>query len=94
MKRFIVGDIHARFDLLRNVLDKAGFNEAEDVLYSVGDLCDRGDKPVETLFFLMSLRDFRPVLGIMMHGLRNISVPVFQILPGQGKTVEISHIGQ
>ena len=63
MKRFIVGDIHARFDLLRNVLDKAGFNEAEDVLYSVGDLCDRGDKPVETLFFLMSLRDFRPVLG-------------------------------
>lgn len=63
MKRFIVGDIHARFDLLRDVLDKAGFNEDEDVLYSVGDLCNRGDKPVETLFFLMSLRDFRPVLG-------------------------------
>ena len=63
MKRFIVGDIHARFDLLRGVLDKSGFNEDEDVLYSVGDLCDRGDKPVETLFFLMSLRDFRPVLG-------------------------------
>ena len=63
MKRFIVGDIHARFDLLRDVLDKSGFNEDEDILYSVGDLADRGDKPVETLFFLMTLRDFRPVLG-------------------------------
>lgn len=49
--------------MLIDVLDKAGFDKDEDVLYSVGDLCDRGDKPLETLFFLMSLPHFRPVLG-------------------------------
>lgn len=63
MRRLIIGDIHARYTLLRDVLDKAGFNPDEDILYSVGDFCDRGDKPYETLRYLMGLKDFRPVLG-------------------------------
>ena len=63
MRRLIIGDIHAHYDMLRRVLDKAAFDPDEDVLYSVGDLLDRGDKPVETLRFLMSLPHFRPVLG-------------------------------
>ena len=64
MRRLIIGDIHARYTLLRDVLDKAGFNPDEDILYSVGDLCDRGTEPIETLRYLMGLGDrFRPVLG-------------------------------
>lgn len=62
-RRLIVGDIHARYDLLRDVLDKAEFNPDEDTLYSTGDICDRGDKPIETLKYLMALPDLRPVLG-------------------------------
>ena len=63
MRRFIIGDIHARFGLMKSALEKAGFNQDEDILYSVGDICDRGDEPAETIRFLMGLRDFRPVLG-------------------------------
>ena len=33
------------------------------MLYSVGDIVDRGDKPVETIDFLMGLAHFYPVLG-------------------------------
>lgn len=63
-RRLIIGDIHAHFDAMKNVLHKAGFNPETDILYSVGDFCDRGDKPVETLEYLMGLGDaFRPVLG-------------------------------
>ena len=63
-RRLIIGDIHARYGMLRNVLYKAGFDPEKDILYSVGDFCDRGDKPVETLEYLMDLGDsFRPVLG-------------------------------
>lgn len=63
MRRLIVGDIHAHYDMLRRVLDEASFDPSSDTLYSVGDLCDRGGCPVETLRFLMGLPDFRPVLG-------------------------------
>ena len=63
-RRLVIGDIHAHFDAMKNVLHKAGFNPETDILYSVGDFCDRGSKPVETLEYLMGLGDaFRPVLG-------------------------------
>lgn len=63
-RRLIIGDMHARYDAMRKALDKAGFDPQDDVLYSVGDFCDRGDKPVQTLEYLMDLGDsFRPVLG-------------------------------
>ena len=63
MRRLIAGDIHAHYDMLMKVLERASFDPFADVLYSVGDLTDRGNKPLETLRFLMSLPDFRPVLG-------------------------------
>lgn len=61
-RRLIIGDIHASYDKLISVLDKASFT-SDDILYSVGDIVDRGDKPVETLDFLMGLENFFPVLG-------------------------------
>ena len=63
-RRLIIGDIHARYERLRGALEKASFSPEKDILYSVGDFCDRGDKPVQTLEYLMDLGDsFRPVLG-------------------------------
>ena len=61
-RRLIVGDIHASYEKLMDVLEKARFSSS-DVLYSVGDIVDRGDKVTETLDFLMGLDNFRPVLG-------------------------------
>ena len=62
-RRLILGDIHGRFKALVEVLSRAGFRDGEDILYSVGDFCDRGRDNVEVLEYLASLRNFRPVLG-------------------------------
>lgn len=62
-RNLIVGDIHSQFSKLMAVLDKASFNPDVDMLYSVGDFCDRGSEAVRTLQFLMGLRNFKAVIG-------------------------------
>lgn len=62
-RRLIVGDIHSNFNLLTEVLDKAAFQPENDILYSVGDLCDRGSQPGRVLRYLKELPHFRGVLG-------------------------------
>lgn len=62
-RRLIIGDIHGEYDRLEEVLKKADFNRFKDTLYSVGDLCDRGEQNVKVLSYLMSLKDFKMVRG-------------------------------
>lgn len=65
MKRFVMGDIHGQYDMLKALLDNVGFNPAEgDILYGLGDFCDRGEQNVEVLRYLMSLGpNFKSVFG-------------------------------
>lgn len=51
-KVFVVGDIHGCYDLLMNELNKVEFDFETDLLISVGDLIDRGDKNIECLQLL------------------------------------------
>ena len=44
---FVVGDIHGEFTLLRRLMTAAGFDEATDRLFSVGDLVDRGPESAQ-----------------------------------------------
>jgi len=60
--RFAVGDIHGCLDELKRTLDLAGFSDS-DRLYGVGDLCDRGTQNLETLEFLMGMKNFFTVFG-------------------------------
>lgn len=62
-RNLITGDIHSEYGRLMAVLEKAGFNEQEDTLYSVGDFCDRGTEAMQTLRFLKGLKAFKPVIG-------------------------------
>lgn len=63
-RNLIIGDIHSRYEKLTAVLEKAGFDPADDILYSTGDFCDRGEQPAEVLGCLMKFgNSFRPVLG-------------------------------
>ena len=41
---FVVGDLHGCYTLLMNELDKVSFDPARDLLISVGDLVDRGQR--------------------------------------------------
>ena len=65
MKRFVVGDIHGQYDMLKALLAEVKFNPAEgDILYGLGDFCDRGEQNIEVLRYLMSLGDnFKSVFG-------------------------------
>ena len=49
---YAVGDIHGCLDLLRRLLDVAGFDGARDRLWLVGDVVNRGKQSLATLRWL------------------------------------------
>jgi len=50
-RHFVVGDIHGRYDTFLSLLEEIDYNEETDMIYSVGDLIDRGPKSVEVVKF-------------------------------------------
>ena len=63
MRRLCVGDLHGSYDKLMTVLENCNFSE-DDILYSLGDFCDRGVQNKKTLEFCMKLGDrFMPIIG-------------------------------
>lgn len=59
---FFVGDIHGKYALFMQALDKINFDFTADRLFSVGDLIDRGEAPFKCLQ-LAEKSWFMPVLG-------------------------------
>jgi len=57
MATYAVGDLQGCLDPLRALLDEARFDPAEDRLWLVGDLVNRGPASLETLRFLRALGD-------------------------------------
>lgn len=49
---FVVGDLHGSVDLIHKAMKKVAFDENRDRLFLIGDLVDRGPKPVETVALL------------------------------------------
>ena len=62
-RNLIVGDIHSEYGKLISALEKASYDPDSDILYSVGDFCDRGKDAVKTLRFLMGLKSLKAVIG-------------------------------
>jgi bis(5'-nucleosyl)-tetraphosphatase (symmetrical) len=59
-----IGDIQGCFDSLQKLLKKIKFNLIEDELWIAGDLVNRGDKSLEVLNYLYSIKDsIKIVLG-------------------------------
>lgn len=73
---FVVGDLHGCLPDLIFLLKKVAFNESHDRLFSVGDLCDRGDYSMECLE-LMKRPWFHSVMGNHERGLLNYFEAIF-----------------
>ena len=64
MAVWAVGDIQGCFDSFQKLLKKIKFDPKVDELWVAGDLVNRGDKSLETLNYLYSIRDsIKVVLG-------------------------------
>jgi len=64
MAVWAIGDIQGCHGSLMELLDKIEFNPTHDTLWIAGDLVNRGEDSLETLYYLYSIRDsIKVVLG-------------------------------
>ena len=64
MAVWAIGDIQGCFDAFQEILKKIAFDPKIDTLWVAGDLVNRGDKSLETLNYLYSIKDsIKVVLG-------------------------------
>ena len=59
---YVMSDIHGCHDLFRQMCEKIGFSE-EDDLYILGDFIDRGETPIPLLLDCMDRINVYPLLG-------------------------------
>ncbi|NEW61333.1 symmetrical bis(5'-nucleosyl)-tetraphosphatase [Sulfurovum sp. bin170] len=86
MAVWAIGDIQGCYDSLQELLKKIKFNVAEDELWIAGDLLSRGDKSLEVLNYLYSIKDsIKVVLGnhdiALISAYAGIKRPHLTIIP-------------
>lgn len=63
MKRFVIGDIHGGCKALLQCLERAQFNPAQDLLISLGDICDGWPEVKQTIDELLKIKNLKVILG-------------------------------
>jgi len=63
MSTYIISDIHGCFDELQALLEQIQFNPDQDVLYILGDVIDRGPRPLDCLRFIMRTKSVHLLRG-------------------------------
>lgn len=59
---YVMSDIHGEYDKYLEMLQLIEFN-ASDILYIIGDVIDRGPKPIELIRDMMNRTNVFPILG-------------------------------
>lgn len=87
MSTYVVGDIQGCLQPLKCLLKKISFNPDKDVLWSVGDIVNRGPRCLKTLRFLYDMRD-NLVLVLGNHDLHLLAVAAGVRPPNRSDTLE------
>lgn len=76
---YVMSDIHGEYEKYLAMLEKIGFGD-DDTLYILGDVVDRGERPIEILTDMMSRPNVYPIVGnhelMAMDMLRTLSVEI------------------
>lgn len=62
-RKFVIGDIHSHYDEMMELFELVHFDFENDLLISLGDLVDRGPKPIEVVEEVMKIKNFIHILG-------------------------------
>ena len=63
MSIYAISDIHGCFDEFMELLGRIRFDPTHDTLYILGDAIDRGEKPIDCVKYIMSMKNTHFLLG-------------------------------
>ena len=63
MSIYTISDIHGCYDEFMALLEQIQFNPEHDTLYVLGDVVDRGEKPLDCLRYIMRTKNVHFLLG-------------------------------
>lgn len=87
MSTYVVGDIQGCLQPLKCLLRKVKFNPRKDMLWSVGDLVNRGPKSLKTLRYLYRMRE-NLVVVLGNHDLHLLAVAAGVCQPDNSDTLD------
>ena len=87
MSTYVVGDIQGCLKPLKCLLKEVEFNPKKDVLWSVGDVVNRGPKCLKTLRFLYKMRK-NLVMVLGNHDLHLLAVAAGARAPSRSDTLD------
>lgn len=62
MATYVISDIHGEYEKFMELLDRIGLRET-DTLYILGDVLDRGPRPISVIRKLMEMPNVVPIVG-------------------------------
>ncbi len=87
MSTYVVGDIQGCLEPLKCLLQEVKFDPENDVLWSVGDVVNRGPNCLETLRFLYEMRNSL-VMVLGNHDLHLLAVAAGERAPSRSDTLD------
>jgi bis(5'-nucleosyl)-tetraphosphatase (symmetrical) len=87
MSTYVVGDIQGCLQPLKCLLRAVKFNPADDMLWSVGDIVNRGPKSLDALRFLYRMRE-NLVVVLGNHDLHLLAVAAGVRAPSRSDTLD------